>query len=187
MVAGEHRLTIKVKGKQLAGSPYKIWSRQNATHESVSSGGKQSFNVGGYVFGVAVHDNGDVFASNYSNGCVQVFNSDGSQKLQFGTKGSGDGQLSNPQGLVIVGEVLYVVEYNNHRVQKFTLTGEYLGQFGTNGSNEGQFSCPCGICTDGRGRVLVADYNNHIGYRSSLLMVPLSHQSLVEHLHMMWQ
>ena len=30
MVAGDHRLTIKVKTKQLAGSPYKVWSRQNA-------------------------------------------------------------------------------------------------------------------------------------------------------------
>ena len=160
MAAGEHRLIVKVKNKQLAGSPYKIWSRQNATHESVSSVGKQSFNVGGSVFGVAVHDNGDVFASNYSNGCIQVFNSDGSQKLQFGTPGSGEGQLSNPFGLVILDEVLYVVDSGNHRVQKFTLTGEYLGQFGTNGSNEGQFNSPFGICTDGRGRVLVADYNN---------------------------
>ena len=31
---------------------------------------------------------------------------------------------------------------------------------GSNGSGEGQFSNPRGICTDGRGRVLVADYSN---------------------------
>ena len=161
MVAGEHRLIIKVKNKQLAGSPYKIWSRQNATHESVSSGAKQSFNVGSNAFGVAVHDNGDVFASDYSNGCIQVFNSDGSQKLQFGTPGSEDGQFCNPHGLVILDEVLYVADRGNDRVQKFTLTGEYLGQFGSNGSNEGQFNSPRGICTDGRGHVLVTDYSNN--------------------------
>ena len=97
MVAGEHRLTIKVKNKQLAGSPYKIWSRQNATHESVSSGGKKSFMVN-YCLGIAVLHNGDVFASNHGNGYIHVFNSDGSQKLQFGTPGSGDGQFNSPHG-----------------------------------------------------------------------------------------
>ena len=55
---------------------------------------------------------------------IQVFNSDGLQKLQFGTKGSGDGQFNDPFGLTIVGEVLYVVDRCNYRVQKLTLTGE---------------------------------------------------------------
>ena len=157
-VVGKHRLTIKVKGKQLAGSPYWIWARQNTVRESISS--KESFTVGSPFCGVAVHHSGDVFASNYSNGYIQVFNSDGSQKLQFGTQGSGDGQFNSPFGLTIVGEVLYVVDNGNNRVQKFTFTGEYLGQFGSYGSGEGQFNNPCGICTDGRGRVLVADYSN---------------------------
>ena len=161
VVVGEHRLTIKVKGKQLAGSPYRIWARQNTVRESISTGAKQSFTVGGRCFGVAVHHNGDVFASNHNGGYIQVFNSDGSQKLQFGSQGSGDGQLLHPIGLTIVGEVLYVTEYGNHRVQKLTLTGEYLGQFGSYGSSEGQFSNPYGICTDGRGHVLVADYGNN--------------------------
>ena len=161
MVVGEHRLTIKVKGKQLAGSPYRIWARQNTVRESISTGAKQSFIVGGYCYGVAVHHNGDVFASNHGNGCIQVFSSDGSQKLQIGSQGSGDSQLSYPIGLTIVGEVLYVADHSNYRVQKFTLTGEYLGQFGSKGSSEGQFSNPYGICADGRGRVLVADYSNN--------------------------
>ena len=161
VVVGEHTLTIKVKGKQLAGSPYRIWARQNATHESISTGAKQYFTVGSYCCGVAVHHNGDVFASNYGNGYIQVFNSDGSQKLQIGSSGSGDGQFKSPFGLTIVGEVLYVADSGNNRVQKFTLTGEYLGQFGSRGSSEGQFSDPFGICTDGRGRVLVADYSNN--------------------------
>ena len=159
VIVGEHRLTIKVKDKQLAGSPYRIWARQNPVRESISAA-KQSFTVGGSAQGVAVHHNGDVFASNYSSGYIQVFNSDGSQKLQIGSQGSGDGQLQCPIGLTIVGEVLYVADCSNNRVQKFTLTGEYLGQFGSKGSSEGQFNSPYGICTDGRGRVLVADNSN---------------------------
>ena len=74
---------------------------------------------------MAVHHNGDVFASS-SSGYIQVFNSDGSQKLQIGSPGSGDGQFNGPYGLTIVGEVLYVADYRNYRVQKFTLTGEYI-------------------------------------------------------------
>ena len=66
MVFGEHRLTIKVKGKQLAGSPYRIWARQNTVRESISAA-KQSFIVGGSAQGVAVHHNGDVFASSSSD------------------------------------------------------------------------------------------------------------------------
>ena len=161
VVVGEHRLTIKVKGKQLAGSPYRIWARQNTVRDSISTGAKQSFTVSGSCYGVAVHHNGDVFVGNFNGGYIQVFNSDGSQKLQFGSQGSGDGQFNGPIGLTIVGEVLYVVGHSNNRVQKFTLTGEYLGQFGSKGSSEGQFSNPYGICTDGRGRVLVADESNN--------------------------
>ena len=149
VVVGEHRLTIKVKGKQLAGSPYRIWARQNTVRENISAS-KQSFTIPS-CFGVAVHHNGDVFAGNDNGSYIQVFNSDGSQKLQIGSQGSGDGQLNRPFGLTIVGEVLYVVDYGNNRVQKFTLTGEYLGQFGSKGSGKDQFNTPYGICTDGRG------------------------------------
>ena len=161
VVVGEHRLTIKVKGKQLAGSPYRIWARQNTVRESISTGAKQSFRVSGSPLGVAVHHNGDVYVSIDNGGYIQVFNSDESQKLRIGSQGSGDGQFKSPFGLTIVGEVLYVVDYLNNRVQKFTFTGEYLGQFGSYGSSEGQFSSPYGICTDGRGRVLVADKGNN--------------------------
>ena len=73
VVVGEHTLTIKVKGKQLAGSPYRIWARQNATHESISTGAKQYFTVGSYCCGVAVHHNGDVFASNYVTMAMVIY------------------------------------------------------------------------------------------------------------------
>ena len=88
MVVGEHRLTINVKDKQLAGSPYRIWARQNTVRESISTGAKQSFMIP-FCFGVAVRHNGDVFASNHTSCYIQVFNSDGSQKLQIGSPGSG--------------------------------------------------------------------------------------------------
>ena len=160
-VVGEHEFTIKVKKKHIAHSPYKIWSRQGAAHRRITSS-KQTFYVDGSAMGVAVHHNGDVFASNYNCGYVQVFSCDGSEKLRIGSRGSGDGQLNGPFGLTIVDEVLYVVDSNNCRVQKFTLTGKYLGQFGSRGLGlGGQFKNPFGICSDSKGRVLVADYGSN--------------------------
>ena len=158
---GEHEFTIRVKNRHIARSPYKIWSRQYAAHKNFSSSLRQTFYVDGSATGVAVHHNGDVFASNYNCGYVQVFSCDGSEKLRIGSRGSGDGQLNGPFGLTIVDEVLYVVDSNNRRVQKFTLSGEYLGQFGSYGSGADQFHTPYGICTDGKGRVLVVDYSNN--------------------------
>ena len=41
--------------------------------------------------------------------------------------------------------------------------GRFIGGFGSKGNGTGQLSDPWGICTDGKGRVLVADqYNNRI-------------------------
>ena len=168
-LVGEHKLTIEVKRKQIAGSPFKIWSRQKAIHENMSSS-KQNFRVGSHATrGVAVHHNGDLFVSIsiINSSYIQVFSSDGSKKLQIAHPGcrridnTGDGQLQNPFGLTILGEVLYVADSGNNRVQKFTLTGEYLGQFGNEGLRKLRLKDPRGICTDGRGRVLVADYGNN--------------------------
>ena len=173
-LVGEHKLTIEVKRRQIAGSPFKIWSRQKAIHKNMSSARKNfqvacswgAMKLG--VNGVAVHHNGDVFAS-ISTCYIQVFNSDGSNKLKIGgpecliprkrSNNTGYGQFNLPFGLAILGEVLYVADSGNNRVQKFTLTGEYLGQFGNGGLRKHRLKDPHGICTDG-GRVLVADYGN---------------------------
>ena len=160
-VVGEHQLIIKVKTKPIAGSPYKIWSRQSRALTNVTSH-TGAFSLGSYqAEGVSVHHSGDLFASLFNAGYVQVFSSDGNQKIRIGSPGSGDGQFNQPYGLVIVGDVLYVVDRGNHRVQKFTLTGDYLGQFGSYGSGKGQLYNPSGICSDGKGHVLVADSSNN--------------------------
>lgn len=45
--------------------------------------------------------------------------------VEFGTTGTGDGEWQNPQGLVAVGDYLYVCDRTNDRIQKFTLTGTF--------------------------------------------------------------
>ena len=80
---------------------------------------------------------------------------------QWGTEGSGDGQLMYPTGVAadVAGDV-YVADLNNYRVQKFTATGTYLTQWGSLGSGDGQFGYPIGVATDVAGDVYVVDLNN---------------------------
>ena len=117
------------------------------------------FNVNSGTCGVAVHHNGEVFASS-QDGFVQVFNEDGIPVRRIGFKGNGNGEFQYPWGLLMVGDRLYVSDYNLHRVQYFSVTGQYIGQFGCNGTGNGQFSSPRGMSTDGGGNILVVDYNN---------------------------
>ena len=150
---GEYELSVKVRGTHIKNSPYRMWARQ----ERFLFARQQTYDVGSKAFGVAVHSNGDVFATG-DGGYIKVFSSSGSEKI--GTKGSGDRQFHSPRGIALVGDILYVADSGNHRVQKWTITGEYLGKFGSHGSGDGQLSDPEGIAYDGKDHIMIADRGN---------------------------
>ena len=156
---GEYKLSVKVRGTHIKNSPYRMWVRQERDLRNLPQ--QHVYNVGSCAYGVAVHSNGDVFATG-DNGYVQVYNKDGSKKTQIGTPGSGDGQFSYPRGIVLVDDIMYVVDQSNNRVQKLTISGEYIGQFGGKGggSGEGQLSSPMGIAYNGNNHIIVADNSN---------------------------
>ena len=70
--------------------------------------------------------------------------------------GSVDGQFSEPYGISIKEDVLYVADYGNHHVQKLTSRGEFL-QYG---SGQAQFSCPAAVIVDSNNRLIVSDNGN---------------------------
>ncbi len=82
---------------------------------------------------------------------------------QFGTKGSGEGQLSDPTGLAIdptTGE-LDVTDTGNDRVEQFLPSGAYISTFGAKGTGSEDFESPRGIAIVTRGgEADVADYSN---------------------------
>ncbi|XP_011407248.1 PREDICTED: E3 ubiquitin-protein ligase TRIM71-like [Amphimedon queenslandica] len=156
---GQYLLSVTVRGHHIKSSPYGLSAKASKNYASLPNLG--SYNVGNYTYGVAVHTNGDVFASDSSNGFVQVFSQDRNKTRTIGTKGNGDGQFQSPFGLLVVGDKLYVSDNSLHRLQYFSaITGKYIGQFGTNGNGKGQFSNPYGMASDGKGKILVADYSN---------------------------
>src|SRR5262249_17891833 len=81
--------------------------------------------------------------------------------LTWGVPGTGNGELSSPQGVATDGSGnVYIADTGNDRIQKFDASGTFLTTWGSNGSGNGQFLTPRGVATDGSGNVYVADTNN---------------------------
>jgi DNA-binding beta-propeller fold protein YncE len=77
---------------------------------------------------------------------------------QWGGSGTGPGQFSLPQGVVVdSGGAVYVADVNNNRVEKFDSNGQFLLQFGSRGTGPGQFSNPGHLALDPQGNVIVSD------------------------------
>uniref|UniRef100_A0A1X7TQV7 Uncharacterized protein n=1 Tax=Amphimedon queenslandica TaxID=400682 RepID=A0A1X7TQV7_AMPQE len=155
---GGYELSVTIRGHHIKGSPYQLSVKVSRDYTTLTN--QRSFNVGNHTTGVAVHTNGEVFASS-DDGFVQVFRQNGTAVRRIGSKGNGNGQFSRPWGLLLVGDRLYVSDYSLDRVQYFSaITGQYIGQFGSKGSGNEQFCNPEGMSTDGKGNILVADYSN---------------------------
>uniref|UniRef100_A0A1X7TMB9 Uncharacterized protein n=1 Tax=Amphimedon queenslandica TaxID=400682 RepID=A0A1X7TMB9_AMPQE len=156
---GGYELSVTIRGHHIKGSPYQLSVKASRDYTTLTN--QRSFNVGSRTPGVAVHTNGEVFASSHNGGFVQVFSEDGTAVRRIGSKGNGGGEFQCTWGLLLVGDRLYVSDVTLHRAQYFSATtGQYIGQFGSNGNRNGQFSTPHGMSTDGKGNILVADYGN---------------------------
>ena len=158
---GEYELTIMVRNRPIA-NPFKITGIHDPKGYSNLQNMQVTYkNVGGQCYGVAVHDNGTVYASNYDAHTIKVFKPNG-EETQIGSSDNAGGQLSHPTGIALIGDTIYVVSRGNHTeaVKMYSTDGRFIGGFGGNGNGAGQLSNPRGICTDGKGRVLVTDNGN---------------------------
>ena len=102
---GQYELSLTIRGHHIKfkGSPYHL-SVKLSSYTTLTN--KGSFNVGSGTCGVAVHTNGEVFASNNNGGFVQVFSEDGTPVRRIGSKGNGNGEFQYPWGLLLVGDRL---------------------------------------------------------------------------------
>ena len=107
--------------------------------------------------GVAIHEEThQIFIANYINDRVEMFSETGEFFHQLGV-----GQLSEPWGIAIHGDSLYVSCQSDHTVSKFSLTELCLvSRIGSEGSDNGQFMYPQQLTTDPIGRVFIADTGN---------------------------
>jgi RHS repeat-associated protein len=111
-------------------------------------------------WGLAVEQTkGYVYVSDYDANHIVKLSSSGSYVAMVASKGSGEGQVKDPEALAVTkaGD-LYVGDSGNHRVQEFSASGKYLSSFGKEGSGEGQFSSTIGgLAVDSSGNVWVSD------------------------------
>jgi sugar lactone lactonase YvrE len=91
-----------------------------------------------------------------------VLRTDGTFVRQWGSQGSGDGQLNAPQGLGIAPDgTVYVADTSNHRIQVFDSEGNLLRKWGSQGSGDGSFRSPNDVAVGPDGLIYVADGSNN--------------------------
>ena len=113
-----------------------------------------------HPFGVAIDDaTHQIFVVNDDNNRVQIFSETGEYIYQLGV-----GQLSEPYGIAIHGDSVYVSCLGDNTISKFSLTELCLvRRIGGFGSNNGRFKYPSQLTTDPIGRVFIADtFNDRI-------------------------
>ena len=110
---------------------------------------------------IAIDNQELIYVSDWSNHRIQVFTSEGKCISQFGTHGSGPGQLQYPTGLVINNNLLYVAQGGNYSVSIFTTDGQFVSRVGEKGNKKDQFNRPCGIALDNEGYLYICDCSNN--------------------------
>jgi sugar lactone lactonase YvrE len=67
-----------------------------------------------------------LFVTDLNNSNVSVFKLDGTKVLEFGQKGSGEGQMLSPNFVTATKDFIYVSDTGNNRVLQFDRSGKYL-------------------------------------------------------------
>lgn len=83
--------------------------------------------------GLVVTSQGHIAVTNSSKHNVVIYNTEGEEVLQFGSKGTADGKLTEPRDIAASRDGrLFVLEGedNNRRISVFTNAGEFLYTFG---------------------------------------------------------
>jgi YD repeat-containing protein len=129
--------------------------------------------------GIAVTSTGILWVTDTGNNRVEKFSKTGTFSSTFGwgvgaglsklekctsgchagIAGSGNGQLSAPNGIAIspLGE-LVIADTGNGRVEQFTESEKYVAQIGSSGNGNGQLQHPAGVAFDpASGNLWVAD------------------------------
>ena len=116
---------------------------------------------------IAIYDN-LLYVTDGGNHRVQIINVANPHSPAYvgtiGTTGEGgedNAHFSNPSGVAVDANYLYVADRWNHRVQVFARgTRSYVATLGSYGSGNGQFWEPTDVAVDTLGNLYVADFVN---------------------------
>ena len=113
----------------------------------------------GIFKGVSADNHGNLYVTDSTNDCIQVFSNDGVFLHSFGCDSNGVKRLNGPNYVCVSGHYVYATN-DDDCVSVFTTAGDYVTSFGQYGDGDGDFNTPSGVCTDKDGFVYVADCDN---------------------------
>ncbi|XP_011405208.1 PREDICTED: E3 ubiquitin-protein ligase TRIM71-like [Amphimedon queenslandica] len=162
--SGEYQLKVKIRNAPLViTNPFRMWAHPPRDYNEVNPDAPiATLPVQKPASrGIAIdYSTGLLYVSDYDNHTVMVLQADGEVYKQIGGNDNAGGNLSNPWGVVVANDTLYIVSCNSHKVKMYALSGDFIGEFGENGSGPEQFAYPRGIACDNEGHLFIADYSN---------------------------
>ncbi len=98
-----------------------------------------------YPDGITIDASGNLWVVDEVNDRLEEISESGEYINEYGSKGTGNGQLSEPVAIAYDNGHLYTTEAADDRVQEFSTEGAYVSKFGSEGDGEGQFEVPYAI------------------------------------------
>ena len=157
---GKHQLTIRLGGVNIPGSPFTLH-----IIPSPEMRGKPVNIISRLTcpWGVIITKNEEIVVAECGANRITILNKEGKKVKSFGTKGTKEGQFTQPYG-VAISQDGYILVTDNHRLQKLTFEGDCVKSVGSSESGNGslQFNYPTGITVHPTtGQIFIADTNNH--------------------------
>lgn len=183
--AGNHMISVKLKGINIINSPFSILVTQapvlpkpllpEASESMLSKEYKRYQEVKSIIGfmgsgdgqfrtprAITCNSKGHIIVADSSNHRVEVFDTPGKLLLKFGLPGNGIGEFNYPSGIAVDHkDNIFVADTNNHRVQIFNSKGTFIQSIGSQGSEEGQLYGPIGLAISKSGLIVVSENGNH--------------------------
>ena len=167
---GQCKLSVKVNGQHIHGSPFavKVKPFEFRLLESV---GQQDLRLGSFTpWGLAVNDQDEIAVSDHRTFNILSVNGNNQQSAISRIKSHHSNFLfDEKKGLKCVTGIafgkngnIYVADSSRDRIQIFDRECEYVGEFAEEGSSDSQLSRPLGLSVNSEGNVIVADAGNKL-------------------------